>query len=163
MSSRHSTSCRPKFDAGSQAIGYEDAAVSREDLAFGLHSVRSTKPAGVPAAIRAGAAATKLASMSVPIATSSTETGTVGLGTALMLRAKRIHSCRPTATPTGTPTTEAIALAHRDPAIALDGEYECSDFRSGAPKNAFVLLAILVYTSDYGRCRFSAKGSNMEH
>ena len=58
--------------------------------------------------MRAGIAATRLARINAPTATNIKDAGTVGWGTALMLRAKRIHSCRPMAMPTGTPTTAAI-------------------------------------------------------
>src|SRR5437879_2883336 len=57
--------------------------------------VRSTTAAGVLAAVRPAITATRFASAMVPKATSTTDGGTVGLGTASIWWANRIHSHRP--------------------------------------------------------------------
>ncbi len=107
LSSGPPTRC--KFGVARRRMSHVVLSRRRGSLGFGSHSVRSTSAAGVRAAMRAGIAATRLARISAPAATNIREAGTEGWGTALMLRAKRIHSWRPMAMPTGTPTTAAIA------------------------------------------------------
>src|SRR5438270_8063631 len=71
------------------------------------YSTLRTVAAAMRAARRPGTTATASAMTTVNKPTRATEPGTVGAGTASILRAKAIHSCRPAAMPTGMPTASA--------------------------------------------------------
>jgi alpha-L-rhamnosidase len=90
------------------------------------HSARSTNAVGVRAANWPGSAATRLAKMSAPRPTRTTDqTGTVASGTASMLRAKRVQSWRPRMIPSGiptmTPTTAVTVACHATTAASCRG------------------------------------------
>jgi len=70
------------------------------------YSAWSNRAAGVRAATRPGTAATRFASTRPPIPTATIAVaGTVGCGTAEIVRANRVQSQRPVTMPAGIPTT----------------------------------------------------------
>ncbi len=105
--------------AGGQPRSEQAASLHQQALIFGPittgHSVRRARFAGVRAAMRPGTAATRLASARAPSAIRRTGSmGTLGSGTASISWAKRSHSERPSAMPSGTPKTVPAPTATVD-------------------------------------------------